>query len=440
MSKHQKLPNDLQEEIIAFLKSLPTISDKNCRQALLAQACLEPEIEAQISIETPPASFVPLLVSTLVRYGTLEDDRHALIAVLEAAKSFVGQEGQAECDQLISRIQKLAEKATQQINEPSQQETPPPMNTKKTILILSANPKDTARLRLDEEIRGIKEGLRRSNHREDFTIQQREALKLPDLRRALLDENPQLVHFCGHANVEGLMLEDETGKAVLASPQALAGLFKQFPGIECVLLNACYSEPQAQAICQHIPYVIGMSSAIHDKAALEFAIGFYDAIGAGRTIEDAFEFGCNAIELYKLPDTAVPILNGRKDKSSTQHMFNDPNTGKNYVPQEEREPPTDSLQMNIPGSFDEMRLVEALLSCPTIKNRNRRNTVINRLPHEISNNITRDEADKFDVMNTVEACMNYSEGIKKLLETVSFFEGNSIPMRNVYNVLNGTNR
>jgi hypothetical protein len=32
---------------------------------------------------------------------------------------------------------------------------------------------------------------------------------------------------------------------------------------------------QAEAIVKHIPYVIGMSKAIGDKAAIEFAVGFY---------------------------------------------------------------------------------------------------------------------------------------------------------------------
>ena len=44
------------------------------------------------------------------------------------------------------------------------------MNQVRTILILSANPKDTARLRLDEEVREIGEGLKRSKYREHFLI------------------------------------------------------------------------------------------------------------------------------------------------------------------------------------------------------------------------------------------------------------------------------
>lgn len=53
---------------------------------------------------------------------------------------------------------------------------------------------------------------------------------------------------------------------------------------------------------------IGMSEKIGDKAALEFAVGFYDGLGAGKSIEKSFRFGCNAMHLYNIPDYAAPIL------------------------------------------------------------------------------------------------------------------------------------
>ncbi len=71
------------------------------------------------------------------------------------------------------------------------------------ILILSANPKDTSRLRLDEEVREIEEGLLRSKHRDRFQIQARLAVRMIDIRRALLDYEPKIVHFSGHGIKKG---------------------------------------------------------------------------------------------------------------------------------------------------------------------------------------------------------------------------------------------
>ena len=213
---------------------------------------------------------------------------------------------------------------------------------KKVILFLASQPTSTARLRLDVEIREIEAGLKRSRYRDRFNLKQRWAVRPSDLRQALLDYRPYIVHFAGHGQgqstvapaseetrkfipmnqsstlEEGLILEDQTGQAKVVSTEALADLFKLFAdSIECVILNACYSERQASAIAQHIPYVIGMNQAIGDRTAIEFAIGFYDALGVGESIEFAYELARNAIQLAGIPGNAIPVI--YRGNISTQH-------------------------------------------------------------------------------------------------------------------------
>lgn len=187
--------------------------------------------------------------------------------------------------------------------------------SKKKILILTSNPKTTLKLRLDEEAREIEEGLRRSRYRGQFKIYSRWAVRLRDLRRALMDVEPHIVHFTGHGKEDGLLVEDELGMAVRISTKALKGLFELCANhVECVILSACYSGKQATAISKHIHYVIGMKKKIKDKAAIEFAAGFYDALGAGKSVDEAFKFGCNAI-LQVFPDQnehLIPILERKR--------------------------------------------------------------------------------------------------------------------------------
>lgn len=181
----------------------------------------------------------------------------------------------------------------------------------KRLTILSANPQNTSRLRIDKEIREIKEGLKRSKKRAEYKIVEHEAVRMRDLRRAMLDDEPHIVHFSGHGGLDGIILEDEKGDSFLVAPSALASLFALFKNsIVCVFLNSCFSDSQAAAISEHIPYVVGMPSAIPDSTAIEFAIGFYDAIGAGRSIEDAFKFGVSAINTEDI----TPILRMRTNK------------------------------------------------------------------------------------------------------------------------------
>ncbi|MFB2768735.1 DUF1822 family protein [Pelatocladus sp. BLCC-F211] len=189
----------------------------------------------------------------------------------------------------------------------------------KKILILSANPIDTDRLRLDQEVRDIKEGLRLVKERDQFIIDCEWAVRPRDVRRAILSFKPHIVHFSGHgASGGGLAFENEIGQVKLVQPEALAGLFRLFSKrVECVLLNACYSEIQANAIVQYIDFVVGMNTAINDHAAIEFSVGFYDALGNGCSVETAYEFGCNAIQLAGCQGYLTPVLKKKNTSSSS---------------------------------------------------------------------------------------------------------------------------
>ena len=68
-------------------------------------------------------------------------------------------------------------------------------------------------------------------------------MRYRDIHRAVIDFEPQIIHFSGHGSQEdGLVFEDATGQAKLVDAQALAGLFELFAdNVKCVVLNACYS-------------------------------------------------------------------------------------------------------------------------------------------------------------------------------------------------------
>jgi TIR domain/CHAT domain len=164
---------------------------------------------------------------------------------------------------------------------------------KKNILVIASNPQGTTSLRLDRELRVIDEVIQKSQLRDRFDVQQLWAARTTDLLDALQRYQPRIVHFCGHGEGQiGLVLEDESGKPKPISSEALADVFKHLAEqVECVLLNACYSEVQAHAIVEHINYVIGMSREIRDDAAIAFTRGFYTALGNGEPIKNAYNFG-----------------------------------------------------------------------------------------------------------------------------------------------------
>ncbi len=183
---------------------------------------------------------------------------------------------------------------------------------KKTILVLAANPVDTKNLRLDKEVREITDGLRRACKRDDFILKSVLAARAEDVRRAMLDYEPAIVHFCGHGDKNsGIAFENESGESMLVTAETLSGFFELFAEhVDCVVLNACYSENQAEAIARHIDHVVGMHGQVDDAKAIKFAVAFYDALGAGREVEFAFNLAMNATEWEQGGDALKPILKG----------------------------------------------------------------------------------------------------------------------------------
>ncbi|MBW4657069.1 MAG: CHAT domain-containing protein [Drouetiella hepatica Uher 2000/2452] len=179
------------------------------------------------------------------------------------------------------------------------------------ILFLSSDPSDKVRLRVGQELREIREKLQMACLRNEIILESREAIRSGDITQAILAFSPHIVHFSGHGMSSGeLCIEDRLGKVQTVQLDALASLFKlASKHVKCVVLNTCHSEIQAKAIAQYIPYVVGMSQEIGDKAAIAFSTGFYKAIGADCSdIEKAHEAGCVEIQLENLSGHFIPVL------------------------------------------------------------------------------------------------------------------------------------
>lgn len=201
------------------------------------------------------------------------------------------------------------------------------------ILVLAANPQDSDRLRLDREVREIEEGLQRSRHRDRFVLKSIWAPRHRDLRRALLDYEPTIVHFCGHnSRTDGLSFEGEDGSTHAVSGPALADLFLLFKDkVKCVVLNACYSEAQAEEIARHIGVVVGMSKAVADETALEFAVAFYDALASGKDYAFAFQLASAAIRVANLPGHLIPRLLLKQGEELPPPLPPPPRPGRRYA-------------------------------------------------------------------------------------------------------------
>lgn len=180
------------------------------------------------------------------------------------------------------------------------------------ILFLAANPSETSRLALDEEMHSINQRLRSSGVGPHVELCAEWAMRADELPAALMRHRPRIVHFSGHGSSTGELyfVGELPGTMGPVSAETLQHIFQTLPGdICCVVLNACYSSIQATALATVLPCVVGMSRAVQDRAASAFAAGFYEALVFGESVKTAFNIGCAQIELAQAPDQRdVPQL------------------------------------------------------------------------------------------------------------------------------------
>ena len=211
--------------------------------------------------------------------------------------------------------------------------------TKIKVLFLVSNPLTQDRLALDEECRQISAKIRSSDHREAIELIAAWAVRPADLQELLLRHSPHVVHFSGHGTsstlagsvppgtgaprrdmvlsdddrAEQLVLNGDDGLPQPMNKAALVGLFSVLKdNVHLVLLSACHSAPIAEALADVIPCTIGIRAQISDSAAITFAASFYQALGFGRSIQEAFDLGRNALLNLQTPENHSPQLYSRK--------------------------------------------------------------------------------------------------------------------------------
>jgi hypothetical protein len=278
------------------------------RDALLAR--IDPAFVASLPRAASTAEQLLTDIDTLCQVGTLVDGSVPLQRWLENAERLAGLREEATIFSRVLKAVASSRAATSTRPDNDQVDDESPGDGAITILFLGANPAGTTKLALDREVREIDERLRSSEWRDVFRVEHAWAVRATDLLERLLRYRPTIVHFSGHGNSAGeLALEDETGEVKPLSATILAALFRVLGRtVRCVVLNACYSESQAQAIAEHIDFVVGMNTAIEDNAAVVFAGTFYQALGYGEDMQTAFDLGCVQIDLEGRMQSHVPKL------------------------------------------------------------------------------------------------------------------------------------
>jgi acetoin utilization deacetylase AcuC-like enzyme len=178
-------------------------------------------------------------------------------------------------------------------------------------LFFSATPVGAGSLMVEREIREIIRKIRAAEYRDSIDLVPALAAQPDDLLQMLNQHKPRIVHFTAHGKATGeiLLLDQVGGLPKPVKPNAIQALFNTMKNnIRLVLLNACYSKLQAQAIVKVIDCAIGIGNPITNLAAITFAASFYRAVGFGCSVKEAFEQGRVALMLEGIDEENFPEL------------------------------------------------------------------------------------------------------------------------------------
>ncbi|HLF03376.1 MAG TPA: SUMF1/EgtB/PvdO family nonheme iron enzyme, partial [Anaerolineales bacterium] len=171
------------------------------------------------------------------------------------------------------------------------------------ILGLIASPNDLPKLNIDRERKLIETALEELQTKGLVELHWVAGQTWRDLQKAMRGGPWHIFHFIGHGKFdrnadEGLIaLADEHGDSHHLRASQLALLLADHQPLRFVLLNACegargggrdiFSSTASILVSRNIPAVVAMQSEITDRAAIEFARTFYDALAEGWPVDTA---------------------------------------------------------------------------------------------------------------------------------------------------------
>ena len=171
------------------------------------------------------------------------------------------------------------------------------------VLFLPANQQRV----IEEEDRSIYTVLESSQDGEQINLKNWERLSTLEFLNILQDVKPDIIHFSGHASkIEALPKILYKEKDIVAKDFISSFASLKDP-IKCVVLNACYSENQANEIAKYIQYVIGTPEHVSDQEAKEFSYSFYKAVSDGYNIKEAFELTKSRLDLKGFKENLLSL-------------------------------------------------------------------------------------------------------------------------------------
>lgn len=177
------------------------------------------------------------------------------------------------------------------------------------IVVIQAGPRGHGP-DLSEEFRLVQQRLHATPYGGAITLYPVPAARPEDLTEALLRYQPVVVHFAGTGTRDdGVLFRADDGGQVPVDTNALGILLKEAaPQLALLLVNACWGSELAEQASETVGCGIGMTGLVDDTAAHRFSGEFYQAIGFGKSVGQAFRTAKWALATYGLMAHETPRI------------------------------------------------------------------------------------------------------------------------------------
>ena len=196
------------------------------------------------------------------------------------------------------------------------------------ILVIKSEPADYPPLDLEAEWRKVAAALRALSDAGMIKYTELAEASLAELRRALLLDTFQVLHYMGHGVLDqehgaALVFTNRAGNGAPATGHDLDVLLRDHTSLQLAVINACWTARAsasgpltgvADRLARGgVPAVVAMQFEVTDEVAAEFAPGFYGALTTGRPVDAAVAEARKAMYVISLIEWAAPVLYLRAD-------------------------------------------------------------------------------------------------------------------------------
>jgi len=265
-------------------------------------------------------------IEKIANIGRVGDGSRVLYQKIESLRGHVSEieklaDDKTRREKLIAQIRNVETTVS-----PRKRATKTKLKKKKTltVLFLTSNPDPSSNLRTDVEFARVQRAIRASRYRENVKLEHRPAADIQTILDGMNELRPEVVHFSGHGNTEGVIFDDnsipeyETDEPEDFSTRGDYELIAKALSStdfapKLLILNSCLSSFGARILSEHVEFVVTMDLPISDIAASVFSPQLYSALASGQSLKSAFSQAVLAVEMAVIEDVDIPSLTGSRD-------------------------------------------------------------------------------------------------------------------------------